>query len=143
MSPTVTVALEGSIAMLTMIVLPRETFAVTFTVIFLLEVVELFVPIIITDGTVVTLNTPTKILLPVAIPVILISCNPGVSEGTVIVPDRLPVLSTVKPTLLTAVPPIDTPDIVSDIAQPTPDTVITVPTGPEAGVKVAVVAVTV
>jgi hypothetical protein len=126
-----------------MIVLPTETFAGTFTTILLLEAVELFVPIKVSDGTVVTLNTPIKVLVPVDVPVMLISFNPGVNDGTAIVPDRLPVLSTVKPTTLTAVPPIETPDIVSDIAQPAPPTVITVPTGPEEGLKVAVVTVTV
>jgi len=67
---------------------------------------------------------------------------PVVIDGTVIVPAKLPPLFTVR-VLVAVVPPTVTPEMVSESAQPDPVTVITVPTEPEVGLKVAVAFVTV
>jgi hypothetical protein len=63
-------------------------------------------------------------------------------EGTVIVPDRDPLLFTIN-VLVAVVPPTVTPEMVSESAQPEPVTVILVPTGPEAGLNAAVTVVTI
>ena len=115
----------------TIIVLPAATPpAGTVTLMLVLEVVELFFPILVNVGTVVTWKAPVKVLEPVLFPVMIIFFNPTVRVGTVIVPERLPLLFTDR-VLVAVTPPTVTPEMISETAQPDPVTVITVPTGPD------------
>jgi hypothetical protein len=91
---------------------------------------------------IVTVKAPVNVWAPLFVPVITMGWAPALTEGTVIVPDKLPLLFTVR-VLVAVVPPTVTLEIVSDATQPDPETVTILPTGPEVGLKVAVAVVTV
>jgi hypothetical protein len=93
--------------------------------------------------TVVTVKALLNVWVKVWIPVMTIILAPVPNvEGTVIVPDREPLLFTIN-VLVAVVPLTVTPEMVSESAQPDPVTVILVPTGPEAGLNAAVTVVTI
>ena len=73
---------------------------------------------------------------PLVAPVIAMALRPVVTVGTMMVPDSTPEVLTVR-NCPAAVPPTVTGVISSPAVQPVPFTVIVVPTGPVAGVKVA------
>jgi hypothetical protein len=91
---------------------------------------------------IVTVKAPVNVWAPLFVPVMTMGWAPAPIEGTVIVPDKLPLPFTVR-VLVAAVPPTVTPEMVSESAQPDPETVTILPTGPEVGLKVAVAVVTV
>jgi hypothetical protein len=101
-----------------------------------------FGEITVTVGTPTTVNALLNVCAPLIFPVIIMFCNPTDAEGTVIVPDREPLLFTIN-VLVAVVPPTVTPEMVSESAQPDPVTVIVEPTLPEVGLKVAMAVVTV
>ena len=88
------------------------------------------------DGVVVTVKALAKVWAPLAAPVMTMLSVPVATEGTVMVPDRAPVLSTDR-VLLAEVSPTVTPLMLSEAAQPDPLTVIRVLTEPEVGLKMA------
>jgi hypothetical protein len=92
---------------------------------------------------IVTVNVLPKVWAPLVFPVITMFWAPVAIEGTVMVPDRLPLAFTDRVKVVAPTPPMVALEIVSEGIHPVPDTVILVPIGPEAGVKVAVRAVTV
>jgi septum formation inhibitor-activating ATPase MinD len=83
-----------------------------------------------------TVKALIKVWAPLLEPVMTISLAPPVVEGTVIVPERTLLSSTVREKVA-IMPPTVTEEIVSDAAHPPPLTVIKVPAGPEVGEKVA------
>ena len=83
----------------------------------------------------VTVKAPMKFWTPLPDPVIAMVLGPGVVLGTVMVPESTPLLLTDR--VLVAVVLTVTAEIVSLAVQPVPLTIITVPTGPVSGIKVA------
>jgi hypothetical protein len=94
---------------------------------------------------VVTVKTLLNVWIPLIAAVMMIVLVPGIApEGTVILPDRLPLLL-IDNVSAAAIPPTVTLMLLSvAVAQPDPAvTLILVPTGPDVGVKVAAAVVTV
>jgi hypothetical protein len=91
---------------------------------------------------VVTVKALLNVLAPLTVPVMTIVLAPALIDGTMIVPDKMPLLFTVK-LLVAVVPPTVTLEMVSEETQLDPETVTILPAGPEVGLKVAVAVVTV
>ena len=85
----------------------------------------------------VILNALLKVLAPETAPVMTMFLKPPTCEGTVMVPDKVRLLLTVR-VLVAATPPRVALLICSFAAHPYPETVITVPIGPLTGLKLAV-----